>query len=90
MAERMPEAEQGNYDTFRDCLSEPILRALAAPVEKARRRGKNAKKGKEKGGEVVRAGEAVERTSDDDGDAAADLGDFIDVRRFAHDACMQS
>lgn len=85
MAEAIPADEQTNYETFRDCLSEPVLKALAAPDDKAKpKKKRHAKKtSKYKNGTVIRSKEQVEtpiistreaRQSD-----AEDLGEFIEV-----------
>ncbi|KAF2501633.1 hypothetical protein BU16DRAFT_500870 [Lophium mytilinum] len=47
MASMIPADEQTNYEIFRDCVSEPVLRILAAPPKKEpkkRRREKKSKK----------------------------------------------
>jgi hypothetical protein len=44
MTERIPENEQSNYEIFRECVSVPVLKALALPAEKPK---KTAKKRKE-------------------------------------------
>jgi hypothetical protein len=78
MAERIPEEEQSNYETFRDCLSEPVLRTLAAPVKRVKtkrtpRRGRrNIDKKDAKDVKVLQM--------EEHGSAAEDLGEFIDVR----------
>jgi hypothetical protein len=83
MAEVIPAEEQSNYETFRDCLSEPVLRALAAPVEKPirKRRKKDSKKGLKNGN--VNRGVEQSRGNSSGGasqtDDAEDLGEFIDV-----------
>ena len=43
MAERILEEESSNYEIFRECVSEPILKVLAAPEEKPKRRKKEKK-----------------------------------------------
>lgn len=78
MANRIPEEEQTNYETFRDCLSEPVLRALAAPVEKIKRK-KKGRKGRGSVGKTEVKEIRVERM-EEDGSAAEDLGEFVDVR----------
>jgi hypothetical protein len=84
MANSIPADEQSNYETFRDCLSEPVLRALAAPVENAKARTKrHAKKGpKERGGATVKH-KTVHANGIHTGGVTAsdaeDLGDFIEV-----------
>ncbi|KAF1946408.1 hypothetical protein EJ02DRAFT_418520 [Clathrospora elynae] len=47
MAEPIPADEQANRETFRDCLSEPVLKALAAAIEKSKSKKKGSKSGKE-------------------------------------------
>jgi hypothetical protein len=44
MTERILEDEQSNYEIFRECVSVPVLKALALPAEKPK---KTAKKRKE-------------------------------------------
>ena len=48
MALRIPATEQSNFETFRDCVSEPVLKALAAPSEKAKPKEKKNKKKKKR------------------------------------------
>ncbi|CAO2656397.1 Nn.00g052000.m01.CDS01 [Neocucurbitaria sp. VM-36] len=86
MAEPIPADEQSNYETFRDCLSEPVLRALAAPVEKAKpKKKRHVRKSskskitrpteKDKAQRDIHSNvEATEAQSSD----AEDLGDFIE------------
>ncbi|PVH96600.1 hypothetical protein DM02DRAFT_115159 [Periconia macrospinosa] len=65
MAHGIPPDEQQNYNHFLDCLSEPILRALAIPSDqdsdlRRKRRGRKERrrgKGKKKGGEEEKGGE---------------------------------
>lgn len=83
MAERIPADEQANYETFRDCLSEPVLKALAAPVVQQKARNKRharrvSKKGGRSSGVEEREGSAVQEDSAQPSDAE-DLGEFIDV-----------
>lgn len=86
MAEAIPPEEQTNYETFRDCLSEPVLRALATPVEKTKPRKKRLAKSTSKGsnGTVTRGEEQGETKPISSREArqsdAEDLGDFIEVR----------
>ncbi|KAF2827592.1 hypothetical protein CC86DRAFT_349195 [Ophiobolus disseminans] len=84
MAEAIPLEEQSNYETFRDCLSEPVLRSLAISDEKPKpKKKRHAKKNsKEKNGvERKSTGELEIRTSSN-GDTqpsdAEDLGEFIE------------
>ena len=70
----IPEKEQSNYETFRECLSEPALRTLAVTPEKPKRRRRSGKRmGSVKEGQDNR-GVGQEESND-----AEDLGEFIDV-----------
>ncbi|KAF2648089.1 hypothetical protein K491DRAFT_261053 [Lophiostoma macrostomum CBS 122681] len=42
--ERVEIDEQASYETFRECVSEPVLRALAKPVETEKRKRKGVRK----------------------------------------------
>jgi len=83
MAEPVPADEQSNYETFRDCLSEPVLKALAMPVEKAKpKKKRHVKKGsKEKN--YVKVAEIKSSISHREAHAsdAEELGEFIEVRQ---------
>jgi hypothetical protein len=89
MAEFLPADERSNYETFRDCLSEPVLRALAIPTEKSKpKKKRHAKKGsKEKIGMNEKSRTHVESkditskyaTRAED---AEDLGEFIEVQQI--------
>jgi hypothetical protein len=83
MAESMPADEQPNYETFRDCLSEPVLKVLAMPTEKPKSKKKRyAKKGsKEKN--VVTVADTKSSMSHREVQASdsEDLGDFIEARQ---------
>ena len=84
MAEPIPAEEQSNYETFRDCLSEPVLKALAAPVEKPKpKKKRHAKKGSRSGrSEVVKQESTqtdVNKSEEAGGTDAEDLGEFIEV-----------
>jgi hypothetical protein len=77
----IPADEQSNFVIFRDCLSEPVLRILAAPPKKqpkSRRRVKKSKKAS-KSGDTEAEAEKLD-SHDDEPNAAEDLADFIDVR----------
>lgn len=85
MAETTPADEHANYETFRDCLSEPVLKALAAPGEKPKSKKKRhtKKSSKDKNSTVTNREAQVEvkvissretRQSD-----AEELGEFIEV-----------
>jgi hypothetical protein len=84
MADPIPADEQSNYETFRDCLSEPVLKALAAPAEKANPKSKRyAKKGvKERDSATIKS-KKVHTSGIHSGGVttsdAEDLGDFIEV-----------
>ncbi|KAF2685694.1 hypothetical protein K458DRAFT_486537 [Lentithecium fluviatile CBS 122367] len=78
MAERIPEEEQSNYEIFRDCLSEPMLRALVAPAEKAKKK-KKARKARSSVGKKEEIEAKVDEPNEKgEGSAAEDLGEFID------------
>jgi hypothetical protein len=85
MAETIPPDEQSNYETFRECLSEPVLRALAAPVDKpkkkrrARHRKKDSKDSKVETPEKSATNGTSEAEGDQEANDAEDLGEFIDV-----------
>ncbi|EMD96785.1 hypothetical protein COCC4DRAFT_51527 [Bipolaris maydis ATCC 48331] len=81
MAEPIPAEEQSNYETFRDCMSEVVLKALAAPTEKPKpKKKRHAKKGSKSGkSDVARQDKAVENsTQDSHTNDAEDLGEFIE------------
>jgi hypothetical protein len=79
MTEPIPAEEQANYETFRDCLSEPVLKALAAPTEKLKpkKKKRHAKKGSKNG--VVKVMAEVNGSADTQASDAEDLGEFIEV-----------
>lgn len=64
----IPEGESGNYEAFRDCLSELVLAKLSNTTEK-RKRVKGRKN------EI----KAVSRPVESEDNAAEELGDFMDV-----------
>ncbi|OCK86163.1 hypothetical protein K432DRAFT_438711 [Lepidopterella palustris CBS 459.81] len=73
----IPAEEQSNYETFRECLSEPVLRILATAPEKPPRRRRGGKKKKcPVKGDAVRIGEEMEQ--EEDINVAEDLGEFVD------------
>ncbi|KAH7138261.1 hypothetical protein B0J11DRAFT_587433 [Dendryphion nanum] len=88
MTDIIPADEQSNYETFRECLSEPVLRILAKPIDtpktKKKRKLQHAKKGSKSSVTPLStehkiplepiAREDAEPTHDD----AEDLGEFID------------
>jgi hypothetical protein len=69
---------QSNYETFRECLSEPVLKALATPTEppkkKKKRHGKKAQKEDAEGEQSE-----SNAVNSDQGNDAEDLGEFIEV-----------
>jgi hypothetical protein len=85
----MPPEEQSNYKTFRDCLSEPVLKALAAPTEKPKpKKKRHAKKGSKNN--VVKPEtvvSSVNNGADTHASDASDLGEFIEVRQ--HPSSLQ-
>ncbi|KZM26736.1 uncharacterized protein EKO05_0009515 [Ascochyta rabiei] len=86
MAEPIPAEEQSNYETFRDYMSEPIMKALALPAEKAKPKKKRMAKKSAKYkpvGMFAPAKPQVEApsttsTSTPSASDAEDLGEFID------------
>ncbi len=86
MGEPIPAEEQSNYETFRECLSEPLLRALSEPVEKPKAKKKrHLRKASKNGKHNVEENISKETTTTEVIDtqtstAAEDLGEFIDVR----------
>lgn len=86
MADPIPPEEQSNYETFRDCMSEPIMKALALPAEKEKTKTKRIAKKRAKYkpvGMFAPAKSQVETPSTTSAPTAADaedLGEFIDVR----------
>ena len=82
MVETIPADEQSNYETFRDCLSEPVLKALAAPVEKPKpKKKRHAKKSsKDKNGVREKSKGETETNGDAQPSDAEDLGEFIEVQ----------
>jgi hypothetical protein len=81
MAEALPADEQTNYETFRDCLSEPVLKALAGPVEKPKNKDKRHAKKNSKGKTGIVRNEKNSTISNRDARSsdAEDLGEFIEV-----------
>ncbi|KAF2743682.1 hypothetical protein M011DRAFT_496801 [Sporormia fimetaria CBS 119925] len=77
MFESVPEEEQGNYETFRECLSEPVLRLLATPIEKPTKKKRKSRRSSMKPRpvkEVANRENETEETSND----AEDLSEFIE------------
>lgn len=83
MAESIFPEEQSNFETFRDCFSEPVLKALAKPVEKGSkkkrvsRRSKDGKNGATKSKVATTTNAMI---AEEERATAEDLGEFIDVR----------
>ncbi|KAF2175600.1 hypothetical protein K469DRAFT_646988 [Zopfia rhizophila CBS 207.26] len=81
MADGIPAEEQSNYETFRECLSEPVLKALAAPVEKPKKKRAHRKR-KSKDGVKLKGSvnyKKDEKAMEEEGaNDAEDLGEFID------------
>lgn len=81
----IPPGEQPNYEIFRDCLSDVLIRKLTTrPTKPARRR---AAKGRKNAIKPVNAAAAEEEQSASD---AEDLGDFIDVGNPSRLQCRSS
>ncbi|KAL6707416.1 hypothetical protein ACN47E_004195 [Coniothyrium glycines] len=83
MAEPIPTEEQSNYETFRDCMSEPILKALAAPIEAPKAKQKRHQKKSSRSGRIgMTENNASAETSSARQEAsttdAEDLSDFIE------------
>lgn len=80
MAEPIPAEEQSNFETFRDCLSEPVLKALAAPIEKPKpKKKRHAKKGSKSGNNEIVKQEVAPTVVETQETDAEDLGEFIEV-----------
>ncbi|KAF2031829.1 hypothetical protein EK21DRAFT_62242 [Setomelanomma holmii] len=81
MAEPIPVDEQSNYETFRDCLSEPVLKALAIPqvkqMPKEKRHAKKNSKDKRGKYDEIKADVATVPNGDAQASDAEDLGEFI-------------
>lgn len=85
MAEIIPAEEQPNYETFRDCMSEPVVKALALPEQKEKNKKKRTAKRRAKYkpvGMFAHANPRVEAPSANSAASATDaedLGEFIEV-----------
>ncbi|KAF2789753.1 hypothetical protein K505DRAFT_89894, partial [Melanomma pulvis-pyrius CBS 109.77] len=66
MTERIPEHEQSNYEIFRECVSVPVLKALAVPAEKPKRRREKKRGGRGLGIKTGR--KSLKAGNDGDGD----------------------
>ncbi|KAI4697700.1 uncharacterized protein J4E84_000833 [Alternaria hordeiaustralica] len=83
MAEPIPAEEQSNFETFRDCLSEPVLKALAAPIEKPKpKKKRHAKKGSKSGKNEIVKQEVVPTMVEAQETDAEDLGEFIEKNQY--------
>lgn len=78
MAEHVLDEEKSNYEMFRDCLSEPVLRTLAAPIKKSKIK-KKGRKGKHAATKEEKVSTGQDGLVGDENAAAEDLGEFIDV-----------
>jgi hypothetical protein len=85
MAEPIAPGEQANYETFRECLSDPVLRSLAAPIEKPKKKKKSERKSLKNN---TKADDAVQSESthvvEEATNDAEELGEFIDVTTPFH------
>lgn len=83
MADVIPADEQSNYETFRDCLSEPVMKALALPDEKPKPKKKRiAKKGSKEKNDINGKSKETEKiisSREAKQTDAEELGDFIEV-----------
>lgn len=79
----MSSDEHTNNETFRECLSEVIIRKLAQPAQHVRRRAPKGRKGTIK--PVVQASPAKDEKNAND---AEELGEFIEV--YIHMSQMRS
>jgi hypothetical protein len=83
MAEAIAPDEQHNFETFRDCFSEPVLKALAKPIDKPKKKKRFPRKSKDgRNGVVKMEGKAETRQGvhlEEEQTSAEDLGEFIDV-----------
>lgn len=84
MADTIPADEQSNYETFRDCMSEPVMKALALPAAKEKTKTKRLAKKRARYKPVgmfaaAKPAEEEAAPSEVSGADAEDLGEFIDV-----------
>lgn len=83
MAESIPPEEQSNFETFRDCLSEPVLKALAKPIEKTPKKKRVSRRSKDAKNPVTKSKTVATTTNtiipQDERATAEDLAEFIDV-----------
>ncbi|KAF2815525.1 uncharacterized protein BDZ99DRAFT_435917 [Mytilinidion resinicola] len=83
MAAMIPADDQANYEIFRDCVSEPVLRILAAPPKKEPKKRRKEKRIK-KGSKAIDGDQTggLDKPDEEPNDAE-DLGEFIDY--LSHD-----
>lgn len=83
MAEAVAPDEQHNFETFRDCFSEPVLKALSKPTDKPKKKKRVARKSKDGKNGIVKKEVKTEASqtvsTEEDQASAEDLGEFIDV-----------
>lgn len=80
MAESLKTAEQSNCETFRDCLSEPVLKALATPIEPAKpKKKRHSKKSSKENNTPIQPARVRTITNNNIQADAEDLGEFIEV-----------
>ncbi|PSN62709.1 hypothetical protein BS50DRAFT_638317 [Corynespora cassiicola Philippines] len=79
MAEPILEEEKSNYETFRECLSEPVLKALAMPAEAPRKKRVKRRKGKEIVSRTTATVEPTEQEMPINSTDAEELGEFIEL-----------
>jgi hypothetical protein len=73
----LPDNEQANFETFRDCLSNAIIQKLASePPKRERRRAKGRKHGKSKDNTTTSESDKSDGFGSND---AEELGEFFDV-----------
>ncbi|KAF1920319.1 hypothetical protein BDU57DRAFT_10679 [Ampelomyces quisqualis] len=97
MGEVVPADEQSNYETFRDCLSEPVLKALAMPAERPMpKKNRHTKKSStEKNRISVKSTEELHvkgtiSSTDARAADAEDLGEFIQYLSSIIFPCLPS
>lgn len=83
MTEAIAPDEQHNFETFRDCFSEPVLKALSRPIDKPKKKKRSPRKSKDgkNGATKQEARNDVRQTPsiEDNQTSAEDLGEFIDA-----------
>jgi len=84
MAELITPEEQANYETFRECLSDPVLKSLAAPVEKPKKKKKSERKSMKNNGDAGKRMRGESTRVDEAPNDAEELSEFIDVTTPFH------